>query len=47
MSDTAGRRAHQALRIIRGINSRQIGMVYVACHTFHMGQIPLHLGSTL
>ena len=27
----------EALRIIRGINSPNIGMVYVACHTFHMG----------
>ncbi len=27
----------EALRIIRGINSPNIGMVYVACHTYHMG----------
>lgn len=27
----------EAVRIIRGVNSRNIGMVYVACHTFHMG----------
>jgi myo-inositol catabolism protein IolH len=27
----------EALRIIRGVNSPSIGMVYVACHTFHMG----------
>ncbi|MCV7161744.1 sugar phosphate isomerase/epimerase [Mycolicibacterium brisbanense] len=27
----------EALRIIRGVNSPNIGMVYVACHTFHMG----------
>ena len=26
-----------AIRVIRGINSPNIGMVYVACHTFHMG----------
>jgi myo-inositol catabolism protein IolH len=27
----------EALRIIRGLNSPSVGMVYVACHTFHMG----------
>ena len=27
----------EALRIIRGVNSPNIGMVYVACHSFHMG----------
>jgi myo-inositol catabolism protein IolH len=27
----------EALRIIRGLNSPNVGMVYVACHTFHMG----------
>lgn len=27
----------EAVRIIRGLNSRRVGMVYVACHTFHMG----------
>ena len=27
----------EAVRIIRGINSPNIGMVYVACHTYHMG----------
>ena len=27
----------EAVRIIRGVNSPNIGMVYVACHTFHMG----------
>ncbi len=27
----------EAIRIIRGVNSPNIGMVYVACHTFHMG----------
>lgn len=26
-----------ALRMIRGINSKNVGMVYVASHTFHMG----------
>ena len=27
----------EAMRIIRGVNSPNIGMVYVACHSFHMG----------
>jgi myo-inositol catabolism protein IolH len=27
----------EALRVIRGLNSRNIGFVYVACHTFHYG----------
>ena len=27
----------EAVRIIRGINSPHVGMVYVACHGFHMG----------
>jgi myo-inositol catabolism protein IolH len=27
----------EALRIIRGVNSPNIGMVFVACHSFHMG----------
>jgi myo-inositol catabolism protein IolH len=27
----------EALRIIRGVNSPNLGMVYVACHTYHMG----------
>ncbi|WP_330256661.1 sugar phosphate isomerase/epimerase [Nocardia sp. NBC_00565] len=26
-----------AIRMIRGINSRNFGLVYVACHTYHMG----------
>jgi myo-inositol catabolism protein IolH len=26
-----------AIRVIRGVNSPNIGMVYVACHGFHMG----------
>lgn len=27
----------EALRVIRGLNSRHVGFVYVACHTFHYG----------
>ena len=27
----------EAVRIIRGVNSPNLGMVYVACHTYHMG----------
>ena len=27
----------EAVRIIRGVNSPNIGMVYVACHSYHMG----------
>ena len=27
----------EAVRIIRGVNSPNIGMVFVACHSFHMG----------
>lgn len=27
----------EAIRVIRGLNSPNVGMVYVACHTFHMG----------
>ncbi|MGU3411036.1 sugar phosphate isomerase/epimerase family protein [Microbacterium sp. M1A1_1b] len=27
----------QALRVIRGLNSKHVGFVYVACHTFHYG----------
>lgn len=26
----------EAIRVIRGLNSKHIGMVYVACHTYHM-----------
>lgn len=26
-----------AIRMIRGINSKNFGLVYVACHSFHMG----------
>lgn len=32
-----------ALRVIRGVNSPNIGMVYVASHTFHMGNKPLEI----
>lgn len=32
-----------ALRVIRGINSPNVGMVYVASHTFHMGDAPLDI----
>ncbi|ARC58336.1 Inosose isomerase [Frondihabitans sp. 762G35] len=28
---------HEALRIIRGLNSSHVGLAYVACHTFHYG----------
>ena len=27
----------EAIRVIRGLNSPNVGMVYVACHSFHMG----------
>ena len=27
----------EAIRVIRGLNSPNVGMVFVACHTFHMG----------
>lgn len=36
-----------AWRVIRGINSPNFGMVYVASHTFHMGEPPLQLMSTV
>lgn len=29
-----------AWRVIRGVNSKNLGMVYVASHTFHMGNEP-------
>lgn len=29
-----------AWRVIRGVNSKNVGMVYVASHTFHMGNDP-------
>lgn len=32
-----------ALRVIRGVNSPNIGMVYVASHSFHMGNKPLEI----
>ncbi|WP_136609263.1 sugar phosphate isomerase/epimerase family protein [Sinomonas albida] len=32
-----------ALRVIRGINSPNVGMVYVASHTFHMKDEPLEI----
>lgn len=32
-----------AWRVIRGINSPNFGMVYVASHTFHMGEQPLDI----
>ena len=27
----------EAIRVIRGLNSPNVGMVFVACHSFHMG----------
>lgn len=33
-------RGLDAWRVIRGVNSPNIGMVYVACHTFHMQDPP-------
>jgi len=27
----------EALRVIRGLNTKQVGLAYVACHTFHYG----------
>lgn len=32
-----------ALRVIRGVNSPNVGMVYVASHTFHMKDEPLEI----
>lgn len=32
-----------AWRVIRGINSKNFGMVYVASHTYHMGNQPLEI----
>ena len=32
-----------AVRVIRGINSKNFGFVYVASHTFHMGNTPLEI----
>ena len=36
-----------AWRVIRGINSKNFGMVYVASHTFHMGNQPLEIMNTV
>lgn len=36
-----------AWRVIRGINSPNFGMVYVASHTFHMGEPPLDIMRTV
>jgi myo-inositol catabolism protein IolH len=36
-----------AWRVIRGINSANFGMVYVASHTFHMGNQPLEIMRTV
>lgn len=33
----------QAIRTIRGINSKNFGLVYVASHTFHMNRPPLEI----
>ena len=32
-----------ALRVIRGVNSKNVGFVYVASHTFHYGNSPLEI----
>ncbi len=36
-----------AWRVIRGINSPNFGMVYVASHTFHMGEAPMDIMRTV
>ena len=36
-----------AWRVIRGINSSNLGMVYVASHTFHMAEAPLDIMRTV
>lgn len=36
----------EAFRIIRGVNSKNINMVYVAPHTFHMQEAPLEIMRT-
>lgn len=36
----------QAWRVIRGLNSSNVGMVYVASHTFHMGNNALEIMRT-
>lgn len=33
----------EAWRVIRGVNSKNLGMVYVASHTFHMGEDSLDI----
>lgn len=33
----------EAWRVIRGVNSKNLGMVYVASHTFHMQEEPLEI----
>lgn len=33
----------EAWRVIRGVNSKNLGMVYVASHTFHMEEDPLEI----
>ncbi|MBT5398681.1 MAG: sugar phosphate isomerase/epimerase [Micrococcales bacterium] len=37
----------QAWRVIRGLNSKNVGMVYVASHTFHMGNNALEIMRTV
>jgi myo-inositol catabolism protein IolH len=37
----------QAWRVIRGLNSKHVGMVYVASHTFHMGGNALEIMRTV
>ncbi len=37
----------QAWRVIRGLNSKNVGMVYVASHTFHMGNNALQIMRTV
>lgn len=37
----------QAWRVIRGLNSSNVGMVYVASHTFHMGNNALEIMRTV
>jgi myo-inositol catabolism protein IolH len=37
----------QAWRVIRGLNSKSVGMVYVASHTFHMGGNALEIMRTV
>ncbi len=37
----------QAWRVIRGLNSKHVGMVYVTSHTFHMGNNALEIMRTV